>query len=49
MIVKEGSKYIVKSEEGKNLGTYTTKEEAAKRLRQIEMFKHLKNKGPGHV
>lgn len=45
MIVKEGSKYVVKSESGKTLGTYATEEEAKKRLVQVEMFKHLKKKG----
>jgi hypothetical protein len=40
--VKEG--YKVTSEKGKNLGgPYKTREEAAKRLRQVEYFKH--NKG----
>ena len=40
MIVKEGSKYHVKSEDGKkSLGVYSTKEEAEKRLRQVEWFK----------
>lgn len=39
--VKEG--YKVTSEKGKNLGgPYKTKEEAAKRLRQVEYFKHRK-------
>jgi hypothetical protein len=42
MIVKSGSDFIVKSEKGKNLGTYKTKAEAEKRLKQIEMFKHMK-------
>ncbi len=33
----------VKSEEGKNLGgPYSTREEAVKRLRQVEYFKHNK-------
>jgi len=40
--VKEG--FRVLSEKGRNMGTYPTKEEAKKRLRQIEFFKHLKNK-----
>ena len=43
MIVKKGSKYIVKSESGKHLGSYKTKKEAEKRLRQIEYFKHKKS------
>jgi phosphosulfolactate synthase (CoM biosynthesis protein A) len=40
--VKEG--YRVLSESGRNMGTYATKEEAKKRLRQIEFFKHRKKK-----
>lgn len=40
MIVKQGSKYVVKSEDGtKHLGTYDSEDEAKKRLRQIEFFK----------
>lgn len=39
-IRKEGSKWVVKSHKGKTLGTYDSKEEAAKRLKQIEFFKH---------
>jgi len=35
-------KYRVFSEKGKNLGTYDSKEQAKKRLRQIEFFKHKK-------
>jgi hypothetical protein len=42
MIVKEGSKFSVKSEKGKNLGTYSSREEAEHRLQQVEHFKHLK-------
>jgi hypothetical protein len=36
-----GGKYRVVSEKGKNLGTYTSKESAKKRLKQIEYFKYL--------
>lgn len=43
-IVKKDNKYQVQSEKGKNLGTYDTKEEAEKRLKQVEMFKHMKKK-----
>ena len=39
-IEKEGSEYTVKSEEGKNLGSYKTKQEALDRLRAIEHFKN---------
>lgn len=37
-------KWRVFSEGGKNLGTYNSKPAAEKRLKQIEMFKHMKNK-----
>ena len=35
-------KYRVFSEKGKNMGTYPSKEQAKKRLQQIEYFKHKK-------
>ena len=44
MIRKVEGGYRVLSESGRNMGTYRTKAEAEKRLRQIEMFKHLKKK-----
>ena len=45
MIKKINGKYIVLSETtGRRFGTYNTLEEAKKRLRQIEFFKHLKIK-----
>jgi hypothetical protein len=37
-------KYRVLSEKGKNLGTYTSKEQAKKRLKQVEYFKYLSEK-----
>jgi hypothetical protein len=38
-------RYRVYSEDGKNLGTYSSKDKAKKRLQQVEMFKHMdKNK-----
>lgn len=42
MIVKEGSKWHVKSEDGsKNLGgPYDSKEEAERRLAEVEYFKN---------
>ena len=43
-IIKKGTKYQVQSEKGKNLGTYNTREEAQKRLKQVEYFKHIKYK-----
>jgi hypothetical protein len=45
MIVKRGPNYVVKSHDGKKtLGTYRSREEAEKRLQQVEMFKHMKGK-----
>ena len=43
MIKKIKGKYVVMSEKtGRKFGTYKTKKEAEKRLKQIEFFKHLK-------
>lgn len=43
MIRKVAGGYQVLSEKGKNLGgPYKTYEEAQKRLRQVEFFKHKK-------
>ena len=44
MIKKTKQGYQVKSESGKNLGQYKTKQEAQKRLKQIEYFKHKEKK-----
>ncbi len=48
-MIKEGKirklpngKYRVLSEKGKNLGTFPSKEQAKRRLRQVEYFKHVK-------
>jgi hypothetical protein len=42
MIVKRAGKYVVVSETtGRRFGTYDTRAEAERRLRQIEVFKHL--------
>lgn len=44
MIKKIKGKYAVLSETtGRKFGTYETREEAEKRLRQVEFFKHLKS------
>lgn len=43
MIKKLKQGYQVQSEKGRNMGTYKTEEEAKKRLKQVEYFKH-KNK-----
>jgi len=40
MIKKEGSNYAVRSKKGKNLGKYNSRREAAKRLQQVEYYKH---------
>ncbi len=42
MIKKIKGRYRVVAESGRNMGTYKTIEEAKKRLRQIEYFKHVK-------
>lgn len=43
-ITKQGNKYVVKSEKsGKNLSKPVSKEQAVKRLRQVEFYKN-KNK-----
>ena len=45
MIKKIKDKYVVLSETTERaFGSYGTEEEAKKRLRQIEFFKHLKSK-----
>ena len=45
-IVKVGSKFrLVSKKSGKNLGTYDTKEEAKKRERQVQYFKHVNETG----
>lgn len=41
-IVRKKNKWCVESEKGRNMGCYDTKEEAKKRLRQVEYFKHKK-------
>ncbi len=46
MIRKMKGKYVVLSETtGRKFGSYDTKEEAERRLRQIEYFKHVKAAG----
>ena len=44
MIKKEKKGYTVRSKKGKNLGKYNSRQEAAKRLQQVEYFKHKENK-----
>jgi hypothetical protein len=46
VIKKQGRKYVVLSEKtGRRFGTYDTKAEAERRLRQVEYFKHAKAGG----
>lgn len=40
MIRKYGKLFKVLSKKGKNLGTYSSKKSAEKRLKQVEYFKH---------
>jgi hypothetical protein len=45
MIKRVGGKYVVLSETtSRRFGTYDTLDEAKKRLRQIEFFKHMKSR-----
>jgi hypothetical protein len=45
MIRKISGKYVVLSENtGRTFGSYDTRAEAEKRLRQIEFFKHVKKR-----
>ena len=47
MIRKIGGRYVVLSETtGRQFGTYDTRAEAERRLRQIEFFKHLRGRAP---
>ena len=42
MIIKQGSKFVLKNKDGsKTLGTFDTKEQAMKREKQINFFKYL--------
>ncbi len=41
MIVRTSKGWTVKDHRGRNLGTYKKKEEAEKRLAQVEMFKSM--------
>jgi DNA topoisomerase IB len=41
IIRKKGGKYRLYSHDGKNLGTFDTKEAAEKHEREVEMFKHM--------
>jgi hypothetical protein len=48
MTRKIGGKYVVLSETtGRRFGTYDTRAEAERRLRQIEFFKHLRSRSSG--
>lgn len=45
MIKKIGGRYVVVSETtGRRFGTYNTRVEAERRLRQIEFFKHMRSR-----
>lgn len=46
MIRKQNGRYVVLSERtGRCFGSYSTRAEAEKRLRQIEAFKHMAKRG----
>jgi len=42
MIRKIGSKFRVLAESGRSMGTYSSFAKAKERLRQVEMFKHMR-------
>jgi hypothetical protein len=45
MIRKRGGKWVVLSEKtGRSFGSYASKADAEKQLRQVEYFKHAKGK-----
>ena len=44
MIKKIGSKFRVIAKSGRNMGTYNSRASAEKRLRELEMFKHMYSK-----
>jgi hypothetical protein len=46
MIVRQGNNWQVQSESGKNLGTYKSEGEAARRLEQVEYWKARKPAKP---
>lgn len=49
MIRREGSKFVVRSEDGtKKLGEYATEEEAKHRLKQVEYWKAVGEKMKKH-
>jgi hypothetical protein len=47
VVKKVGDKWRVESESGKNLGEYGSEDEAMKRLKQVEFFKHKDNADGG--
>jgi hypothetical protein len=50
MIIRRAGKFVVVSERsGRRLGTYDTLEEAKRRLRQVEFFKHLRGRTKSRV
>lgn len=48
-ITESGGKYTVHAESGKKMGTYGSKAEAEKRLREIEYFKHQNSPTPAQA
>lgn len=44
VVRKQGSQWCVFSKSGKNLGCFSTRKDALKRLRQIEFFANRDNK-----
>lgn len=44
VIKKEGSKFVVRSKKGRNLGKSNTIAGAKQRLKEVEAFKHFKGR-----
>jgi hypothetical protein len=42
-IIQSGSEFKIVSKKGKQLGKFSSRKQALKRLRQIEFFKHIKS------
>jgi hypothetical protein len=44
MIKKKGKKYTLTSKKGRKLGEATSRKGIERREKEVEMFKHMKNK-----
>lgn len=44
MIVRQAGRFLIKSKKGRNLGKFSSRKAAERRLKQIEYFKHVDKK-----